>query len=107
MNQHGVFLQQTSSVGSSVGSVGSAGRMSQVQEQVSRGANIVGRMEEKLKTLFDRLGPVLVDVPPTDAKEAANPRPVLVGHANALSNHNDQLEFIDGALGQIIDRLEL
>lgn len=80
-------------------------RASQVQQQVDRGIAIMARMEEKMKSLYMRLQPVLSDAPPTGAE--TNPKPTLVGHAQALSNHNDQLQALDVAFGDILDRLEL
>jgi hypothetical protein len=82
-------------------------RMPQVQEQVVRGQNIMGRIEEKMKSLFDRLQPILTQQPTEQAGRGESPKPMLVGHANALSNHNDQLDSFDTALANILDRLEL
>ena len=78
---------------------------SQVQEQVQRGARILSAIEEKMKALFDRLQPVLQITP--SGQGEANPKPTLVGHAMALSNHNDQLEMIDSQLADILNRIEL
>ena len=82
-------------------------RMSQVQEQVVRSQNIMGRIEEKMKSLFDRLNPLLSQNTPDQAGRGEAPKPMLVGHANALCNHNDQLDSVDAALASILDRLEL
>jgi hypothetical protein len=95
----------TSSVGSTM-TANAPGRLSQVQEQVQRGAKITERLEAKLKSLYERLQPVLAQTG-SDANSAGNPKPTLVGHANALSNHNDQLELLDSGMAEILDRLEL
>lgn len=81
-------------------------RLSEVQEQVQRSGNIMEHIEEKFKSLYTRLQPVLHPEQQSEGK-SPSPKPTLVGHANALSNHNDQLDSLDQALGSILDRLEL
>ncbi len=86
----------------------SQARLTQVQEQVERGCLVNERIEQKLSNLRDRLAPVLANVPSQPGSDANKvPQPTLVGHANALSNHNAQLETFDAVLGDILDRLEL
>jgi hypothetical protein len=82
-----------------------APRQSQVQEQVSRSAKVIERMEHKLASLYERLQPVLASAPSGENQKES--KPTLVGHAQSLSNHNDQLEVLDSVLGDILDRLEL
>ncbi len=82
-------------------------RLSEVQQQVERGQAAIERMQEKMKSLFARLQPVLRATVPQQEGKDAMARPALVGHANSLSNHNDQLEQIDSGLAEILDRMEL
>jgi hypothetical protein len=63
-------------------------------------------IEEKMKSLYVRLEGVMVSQGPTGGDEA-RAKPTLVGHAMALSNHNDQLDRFDAMLGDILDRLEV
>ena|ERR1700677_220322 len=81
-------------------------RLSEVQEQVVRGQKLTERMNDRLKSLYDRLQPVLRQTGSGQLAQEA-PKPTLVGHANALSNHNDQLDMMDSGLADILDRLEL
>jgi hypothetical protein len=81
-------------------------RLSEVQEQVQRGQKLTGRLLERVKMLNERLSSVLSSGSGSQAG-ADSPKPTLVGHANALSNHNDQLEMVDLMLSDILDRLEL
>ena len=92
--------------GVSVAQQAQPARLSQVQEQVERGSKIVARLEGKLKSLYDRLSPVLAQTG-SSQEGPATPRPTLVGHATALSNHNDQLELLDSGMAEILDKLEL
>lgn len=81
-------------------------RVSEVQREVERGNSVTKSLDSRIQLLGNRLNSVLRSV----AEEGANPaqtRPVLVGHASALSNHNDQLEMMDSYLSSILDRLEL
>ena len=89
------------------GSQNQPARLSEVQQQVERSQAAIERMQEKMKSLFARLQPVLRSTTPSQEGKDAMARPALVGHANALSNHNDQLEQIDMGLAEILDRLEL
>ena len=84
-------------------------RQSEVQQQVERSARVVDNMDKKFAMLSNRLDSVLRSMPTLQEgrKEAPVPKPVLVGHATALSNHNDQLERFDEILSDILDRLEL
>lgn len=83
-------------------------RPTHVQGQMQRSQVIVESLESKLKSLFNRLEPLLRPVPPTATENNKQEiRPSLVGHANALSNHNDQLERMDQALSELLDRIEL
>lgn len=81
-------------------------RISEVQEQVQRSSKVTERLQEKFKSLHDRLQPILRSTG-TGESRPESPKPTLVGHANALSNHNDQLEMLDAILGDILDRIEL
>src|ERR1700752_4293530 len=81
-------------------------RQTEVQSEVERSAKLTSCIEEKMKTLYNEC--VLRTSPPTVGQnEQKSPKPTLVGHAMALSNHNDQLAQFDYVLGDIIDRLEL
>lgn len=82
-------------------------RVSQVQQEVERGAKLMSCIEEKIKSLYARLQSVLSDNRSDKESTGPSPKPMLVGHAVALSNHNDQLDQTDRALGDILDRLEL
>jgi len=85
---------------------GAAARQSHVQSQMERQGSLIGRIAERLGELEARLQPILRSEPPTPGMEACE-RMSLVGHANALSNQNDQLERVDAVLAGIIDRIEL
>lgn len=83
-------------------------RRSEVQEQVERSANLVGRLEDRIKLLNERLSPVLRSTSSMlENGKTSAPRPTLVGHATSLSNHNDQLDVLDTVIADILDRLEL
>ena len=83
-------------------------RLSEVQAQVERSSNVIGRLGDRMKLLNERLGSVLRNTSSlAKGSETSPPRPTLVGHATALSNQNDQLDLIDEALNDILDRLEL
>ncbi len=86
---------------------GSPVRLSEVQEQVERSSKVTERLQEKFKSLHERLQPVLRSTGSANTDRGESPKPTLVGHANALSNHNDQLEMLDAMLGDILDRIEL
>lgn len=81
-------------------------RVSEVQREVERGNSVTKSLDSRIQLLVNRLNSVLRSVAEEDANPAQT-RPVLVSHANALSNHNDQLEMMDSYLASILDRLEL
>ena len=82
-------------------------RMTQVGSEVERSAKLTSMMSEKLSSLYARLQNVLRETSPEAPEDTASVKPTLVGHAMALSNHNDQLDRIDSGLADILDRLEL
>jgi hypothetical protein len=83
-------------------------RLTQVQEQVERSAKITAMLEQLSGDLYKRLGLVLRDIPPAPtAQPGKEPKPLLVGHASSLANHNDQIESVASALADILERLEL
>jgi hypothetical protein len=82
-------------------------RSSQVQNEVERGAKLIACIQEKIKSLGIRLQSVISEGPSSPQAGAKAERPMLVGHASALANHNDQLEDVDSALAYILDHLEL
>ena len=84
---------------------GSPVRQTEVQTQVERGQKVTACIGEQLDTLHNRLQPLLRSTS-SGQTGAEPPKPTLVGHAQALSNHNDQLEGMSRSLGDILDRLE-
>src|SRR6185312_6124043 len=87
---------------------GAAARQGHVQSQMERQGSLIGHIAERLGELEARLQPILRSEPqpPTSGMEGCE-KMLLVGHANALSNQNDQLERVDAVLAGIIDRIEL
>jgi hypothetical protein len=83
-----------------------APRLTQVQEQVGRSMRLMASIDERMNSLYVRLQPVLSEAQKRSG-ESGTPKPTLVGHAQALSNHNDQLEVFLDSLGDLLDRLEL
>jgi hypothetical protein len=84
--------------------------LSQVEAQVETGAHFAARIEEKLKSLSERLQPVL-SKPETAGLSGgamtAPPTPILVELAAALAKNNDQFARCEGQLTAILDHLEL
>jgi hypothetical protein len=88
-----------------VGQTEAPPKMSQVQEQMERAANITEKLLDRVNLLHSRLGPVLRTAP--EGKGQSEAKPTLVGHAMALSNHNDQIGMACACVDDILERLEL
>jgi hypothetical protein len=82
-------------------------RPSHVQEQMHRSACVIKSISDRVSLLMERLQPILRVEPQSGQAGKDAPKPTLVGHANALSNQNDQLEMVDLYVLSILDRLEL
>lgn len=83
-------------------------RESHVGKEMNRASRLVEGIAKLTVQIGDRLNPVLRNEPSqAGIQNEKQPRPTLVGHANALSSQNDQLQLIQDALAGILDRLEL
>jgi hypothetical protein len=80
-------------------------RVSQVQEQMERAATISEHLLKVVGELRARLSPLLRSIP--EGKGEQGSKPTLVGHAMALSNHNDQISAALCGVTDILERLEL
>jgi hypothetical protein len=80
-------------------------RLSQVQKEMERAATISEHLLKAVGELRARLSPLLRSTP--EGKGEQSSKPTLVGHAMALSNHNDQISSALCALTDILERLEL
>ena len=80
-------------------------RQSQVQSEISRSGKLIEALGQQIANLHGRLQPVLRDCPtaPTGKPDKA----VLVGHAMAISNQNDQLESLCSEVTSILETMEL
>ena len=81
--------------------------ISQVQSQVQRSQVMIENLSQRLHALRERLAPVLRENKEPEGSKASAPTPILVGHAEALSNHNEQLGMLVDFVEDVLNRLEL
>jgi hypothetical protein len=83
-------------------------RESHVGSQMSRQGHLIEKLSSGMDSLESRLSSILRGIPPSPSQPSnKEPKAVLVGHAEAISNQNDQLEHAVEQLFQILERLEL
>lgn len=87
--------------------MGNQARETHVQNQMGRQGKLIEHLSKAVGALESRLSSVLRDVPPNATGAKAEIAPMLVGHANAIRNQNDQLAQLVDTLESICDRLEL
>lgn len=79
---------------------------SHVQSQMERSAALAEELKGTVDKLEERIAEVLRQEPEPGSTQEGKV-PMLVGHAVALSNHNDKLEYLCSRLNSILNRLEL
>lgn len=84
-------------------------RTGHVTSQMERAQKLTEQLAANLKELDSRLQPILRSSQSQQAgkADATPPKPILVGHAQGLSNHNDQIESAVSFVESILDRIEL
>ena len=82
-------------------------KQTQVQSEVSRSGNLIEELTRNFKILEDKLSPILRDAPNSPQGKLNSEKMILVGHAMAISNQNDQIESLCAEVEGLISRLEL
>jgi hypothetical protein len=85
-----------------------APRVTHVQSQMERQGGLIQKLTKEVERLEIRLQPILQETSPmSDSDDPTKEKAVLVSHAIAIQNQNNQLENLLRQVCNITDRIEL